>query len=97
MTRFWPIGCRQRWFANRLPEEMVAPAYLSFFLGRAGGAGELEGISEDSKGSYEGSGALPSQGSFTQPGAAVDSSKRKHASSSQPSGLPSGLGLCDSL
>lgn len=64
MTRFWPIGCRQRWFANRLPEEMVAPAYLSFFLGRAGGAGELEGIPEDSKGSYEGSRALTSQGSL---------------------------------
>lgn len=34
---------------------------------------------------------------FTQPGALVDSSKRKHSYSSQPSGLPAGLGLCDSL
>lgn len=54
MTRFWLIGCKQRWFVNRLPDEMVAPAYSSFLLGRAGDAGELEGIPEDRKGSYKG-------------------------------------------
>lgn len=77
---------------NRLQEEMVAPAYSSSLLGRAGGAGELEDI--PLKGAIRELNLGQSR-LFTQPEAPVDSSKRKPASSSQPSDRPSGLGLCD--